>query len=227
MPTELTWLGHGTWSIRAGGQTILLDPFLDDNPKSPVKAADARADFILVSHGHFDHTSDLVSIAKRTGATVIANFEICSWLGRQGVDRTVAMNTGGWTQHPFGDVQLTAAVHSSSFHDGSYAGIAGGFVLRTGDGTVYFACDTALFADMERIGAGGIDVAVLPIGDVFTMGPEDAIEATRLIGPKRVLPSHYNTWPPIEQDSHRWAEMTRSRTDAEPVVLEPGESISL
>jgi len=165
MSTELTWLGHGTWSIRTAGQTILLDPFLDDSPTAPLKSEEVKADYILVSHGHGDHVSDAAKIARRTGATVISNYEICTWLSAQGVERTVGHNLGGGSQHSFGRVKLTLAHHSSSLPDGSNGGNPSGFLLTLADGTIYFACDTALFYDMKLIGAAGIDLAVLPIGD--------------------------------------------------------------
>ena len=224
---ELNWLGHGTWRIDAGGKTILLDPFLDDSPTAPIKAADAEADFILVSHGHFDHVADLVSIAKRTGATVCANFEICTWATGQGVEACEPMNTGGGIELPFGRVTLTPALHSSSLPDGSYGGDPGGWLIEAEGKRVYFACDTALFSDMELIGRGGLDLAIVPIGDRFTMGPADAVEAIKLLAPTKAAPAHYNTWPPIEQDAEAWAAQVREASGAEPVVLQPGESISL
>jgi L-ascorbate metabolism protein UlaG (beta-lactamase superfamily) len=226
MATQLTWLGHATWHIRTGGVDVLLDPFLDDSPVAQVKAAEVPADYILVSHGHFDHVADVVAIAKRTGATVLSNFEISQWLSAQGVDNTVGMNLGGGIQQPFGHVKMTIAHHSSQLPDGSDGGNPGGFLLTLPEGRIYFACDTALFGDMGLI-ASGVELAVLPIGDLFTMGPEDSVEAVKLIGPKRVTPNHYNTWPPIEQDADQWAESVRQQTDAEPVVLQVGESLSL
>ncbi len=227
MATELTWLGHGSWSISTGNHNVLLDPFLDDSPTAPVKADDVAADFILVSHGHFDHVSDVVKIAKRTGATVISNFEVCQWLAAKGVEKTHAQNIGGACDHPFGNVKMTIAHHSSSMPDGSYGGDPAGFLLTLADTTIYFACDTALFADMELIGKVGIDLAVIPIGDNFTMGPSDSVEAVRLIQPKRVAPAHYNTWPPISQDAEAWANQIRERTNAEPIVLTPGGQITV
>jgi L-ascorbate metabolism protein UlaG (beta-lactamase superfamily) len=229
MATQITWLGHNCWSIETAGQTVLLDPFLDQSPTAPVKAADVRADFILVSHGHFDHVADAAPIAKRTGATVLAGFEVGRWLVKQGVaeEKVVGMNPGGGIQQPFGRVEFTVAQHSSSTPDGGYGGVPGGFVLRLADGRVYFACDTALFLDMKLIGAGGLDLAVLPIGDLYTMGPDDAIDAVNLLQPKRVVPCHYNTWPNIQQNPVAWADRVRSHTAAEPVVLAPGEQISL
>ena len=228
MSAKLTWLGHGTFLIESGEHKILLDPFLDESPTAPIKAAEVECDFILVSHGHFDHVADLIAVAKRTGATVVSNFEICQWCEAQDVDKTEPMNTGGEIRLPFGTVKSTWAAHSSALPDGSNGGNPGGFVLTLADHRrVYFACDTALFADMQLIGAAGLDLAVLPIGDRFTMGPADSVEAVKLLAPKRVLPAHYNTWPPIEQDASAWADCVRSETDAEPVVIEPGEKIDL
>jgi L-ascorbate metabolism protein UlaG (beta-lactamase superfamily) len=227
MATEVTWLGHATWSVKTGAHTILIDPFLDDSPAAPIKAKDVEADFILVSHGHADHISDCAKIAKRTGALVISNFEICQWLAAQGVEKTLAHNLGGGSNHPFGRVKLTIAHHSSQLPDGSNGGNPSGFLLSLDEGNIYFACDTGLFYDMKLIGHAGIHLAVLPIGDLFTMGPHDALEAVKLIAPKRVVPSHFNTWPPIEQDAAAWAEQVRAETIAEPTILKPGESLTL
>jgi L-ascorbate metabolism protein UlaG (beta-lactamase superfamily) len=229
MTTSITWFGHNCWSIETGGKTILLDPFLDESPTAPVKAADVRTDYILVSHGHHDHIGEAVPIAKRTGATVLGNFEIGNWLKKQGVaaDKVISINPGSGVKLPFGHVKATLAQHSSSLSDGTYGGMAGGYLLTLGDARVYFACDTALFLDMKLIGSGGLDLAVLPIGDGFTMGPEDSLAAIKLLSPKRVAPCHYNTWPPIAQDAQAWAEQVRLHTAAEPIVLEPGGVISL
>ena len=227
MSIELTWYGHATWLISTGEHKILLDPFFDDNPSSPVKAADVEADTILVSHGHFDHIADVASIANRTGAQVYAVYEVANWLAtNHGVENANGMNIGGAVELPFGKVKMVPAIHSSGLPDGSYGGVAAGFLLKVGETKLYFACDTALFSDMQLIGAVGLDVAVLPIGDLFTMGPEDSVTATDFLKPKTVLPSHFNTWPPIEQDADAWTEMVKSRTGAFPVVLSPGESHS-
>ena len=228
MTTEITWLGHGSWAIETGGHTILLDPFLNDSPTSPVKADDVKADYILVSHGHFDHVADVASIANRTGATVVAAYEVSAWFESQhGVKNTVGMTLGGGIDLPLGRVTMTVAHHSSQLPDGSYGGNPAGFLLKLADGTIYFACDTALFSDMQLIGRAGIDLAVLPIGDLFTMGPADSIEAIKLIHPRRVAPAHYNTWPPIEQNAATWADSVRANTEAEPVVLNPGDKFTL
>lgn len=227
MATKLTWLGHGTWTIETAGTKILLDPFLDDNPTAPIRSDDVQADAILVSHGHFDHVADLVKIAKRTGATVISNYEICVWANKQGVEKVEYMNTGGAITQPWGRVKSTNAQHSSGLPDGSYGGNAGGFLLFLAGATIYFACDTALFEEMRYIGTAGIDLAVLPIGDRFTMGPDDSIEAIKRLNPKRVAPAHYNTWPPIAQDASAWANKVKAETKAEPIVLEPGSSVEI
>jgi len=223
MATKLTWLGHASWLIETEKHTVLLDPFLTDNPKASVKPADLKPDVILVSHGHFDHVADVAEIANANDSTVVAIYEIATWFAeKHGVKKTVGMNIGGSTEMDFGSVKMTHAIHSSQLPDGSYGGNPAGFVLSIGDVKIYFACDTALFSDMQLIGNQGIDVAVVPIGDLFTMGPEDSVEAIKLIGPRQVLPSHYDTWPPIEQDANDWADMVKSKTGAHPIVLKPG-----
>lgn len=229
MATTLTWLGHGTWLLHTGQHSVLIDPFLDDNPSAPVKSDQVAADYILISHGHADHVSDAAKIAKRTGASVISNFEICQWLAQQGVENAIGHNLGGGSDHPWGRVKLTLAHHSSSLPDGSNGGNPSGFLLTLKEGpkTLYFACDTALFYDMKLIGAAGVELAVLPIGDLFTMGPDDSLEAIRLLQPKRVIPSHYDTWPPIAQDASAWEARVKAETEAEPVVMKPGEKITL
>lgn len=229
MASELTWLGHGTWLIETSGKTIILDPFLDDNPAASVKADDVQVDYILVSHGHFDHVCDAASIAKRTGAMVVTNYEISEWLGtNHGVENRLGMNIGGGVSLPFGHVKMTLAFHSSMLPDGSNGGMPCGFLLTLEDDKkVYFACDTALFEDMKRIGSVGLDLAVVPIGDLFTMGPDDAHQAIQLLKPRRAVPDHYNTWPPIEQDAEAWAKVARTATLSEPIVVDPGGKITL
>ena len=219
---ELTWLGHSCWSIATGKYTLLVDPFLDDSPTAPIKADAAKADFILITHGHFDHIADAVKIANRTGATTVSNFEISQWLAKQGVKNAVGMNHGGATNLPFGRVKLTIAHHSSVLPDGTYGGNPAGFLLTLPAAKIYIAGDTALFGDMQLYGRDDLDLAILPIGDFYTMGPEDSIEAMKFLKPKRVAPCHYNTWPPIAQDAKAWAEKVRSQTSAIPETPEPG-----
>lgn len=229
MSLQLTWYGHNTWSLVSGKHTLLIDPFLDDNPACPIKADEVETDFILISHGHFDHVADAASIAKRTGAVVLACFEICNWLQAQGVaeEQCIGMNTGGGVDQPFGRLKMTLAHHSSSLPDGSYGGAAGGLLLEIDGQRLYFACDTALFLDMRLTAVGGLDLAVLPIGDLFTMGPADSLEAIKLLNPRRVAPCHYNTWPPIEQDAQAWATQVRQHTAAEAIVPFIGEAVTL
>ncbi|MGE0758502.1 MAG: metal-dependent hydrolase [Pirellulaceae bacterium] len=228
MSVDLTWLGHAAWKLTTGGKTVVIDPFLNDSPTAPCKADEVAADYVLVSHGHFDHCADAASIARRCRAPLLSNFEIATWFAKtHHVSDTVGMNLGGGVQLPIGRVELTLAFHSSQLPDGSYGGNPAGFLLRLDGANVYFACDTALFGDMQWIGQQGIDVAVLPIGDLFTMGPADAVEAVKRVAPRFVLPSHYNTWPPIAQDARAWAGRVRAETAAQPVVLQPGESWKL
>ncbi len=227
MSLVVTWLGHSCWTIRTDKHLLLIDPFLNDSPTAPCKAKDVSPDFILISHGHFDHIADAAEIAKRTSATVISNYEICSWLATQEVQNTIGGNLGGWSTHAFGRVQSTLAFHSSQLPDGSYGGAPGGFLFVIGDKRLYFACDTALFSDMQLIGAKGLDLAVLPIGDLFTMGPDDSLEAIKLLKPRHVLPTHYDTWPPIAQDAKLWAERVRTETGSTATVLRPGETLTI
>jgi L-ascorbate metabolism protein UlaG (beta-lactamase superfamily) len=224
MSTRVRWLGHAALLLESDGQKILIDPFFTGNPAAAITADEAAADFILVSHGHADHLGDAVAIAHRTGATVVANYEISEWLQKQGLTKVHGQQHGGGHVFPFGRVKLTLAFHGSALPDGSYGGNPCGFLLEFKDGTkVYDAADTGLFGDMRLIGEEGIDLAILPIGDNYTMGPDDALRAVKLLQPKKVLPIHYNTWPVIAQDANAWAARVRKETKAEPVVLKPGE----
>jgi L-ascorbate metabolism protein UlaG (beta-lactamase superfamily) len=227
MSTKVRWLGHAALAIETNRQHILIDPFLTGNPTAAVDAARAQADFILVSHGHGDHVGDSVAIAKRTGATVICNYEISEWLGKQGV-KAHGQQHGGGHQFPFGRVKLTLAFHGSMLPDGSNGGNPCGFLITLNDGKkIYDAADTGLFGDMRLIGEEGIDLAILPIGDNYTMGPDDALRAVKLLEPKKVLPIHYNTFPIIAQDAQAWAKRVRAETKAEPIILEPGQELTL
>lgn len=228
MSVELTWYGHATWMLSTAEHKILVDPFFADNPATDVDPADIEADFVLITHGHFDHVADAASITNRCGAKLVANYEIATWFAeKHGVADPIGMNLGGTVSLPFGSAKMTLAHHSSQLPDGSYGGNPGGFVVETSGRRIYFAGDTALFSDMSLIGNQTLDAAILPIGDLFTMGIDDSVKATRLLSPKVVVPGHYNTWPPIEQDCSSWAKMISDETDARPVVLGVGETVAL
>jgi L-ascorbate metabolism protein UlaG (beta-lactamase superfamily) len=172
--------------------------------------------------------SDAAEIANRCKATLIANYEIATWFANQHrVASTIGMNIGGRLQTSFGSVKMVNAVHSSQLPDGSYGGNPGGFLLAIDGKNIYFACDTALSMEMQCLANNTIDVAVLPIGDLFTMGVDDSLLAIDWLKPKTVLPTHYNTWPPISQDAVAWAEKVRSRSRCQPIVLAPGETYQL
>lgn len=225
MTNTLTWLGHAALFLQIGETRLLVDPFLSGNPQAAMKADSVPADYILVTHGHSDHVGDTISIAKRTEATVISNAEIATWLGRQGV-KTHGQHLGGGFTYPFGYLKMTYALHGSALPDGSYGGNPGGFLLTTPDEhRVYIAGDTGLFGDMQLIGAGGLDLAVLPIGDNYTMGPADALQAVKFLKPKVVVPIHYNTFALIQQDAVAWAALVEKETASRVKLLKPGESL--
>jgi L-ascorbate metabolism protein UlaG (beta-lactamase superfamily) len=224
---KLTWHGHSCFTLTTDdGTLVMIDPWLNENPKSDIKTSDVEAlDYILVSHGHFDHFADCVELAKQTGATVVSTFELVSFVGTQGHEKGHGMNIGGGYQFPFGRVKLTPALHTGSVagdDEGAYTTDCAGFLITLNSGTrLYHAGDTALITDMQLL-QGQVDVALLPIGDNFTMGPDDAVRAVEMIGPRTVIPMHYDTFPVIEQDAHAFGEQVGGR--AEVVVLEPGGS---
>ena len=228
MATRVRWLGHACLMVETDGSRLLIDPFLTGNPKAAAEAGEVQADFILVSHGHADHLGDAIDIARRTGATVIANYEIAGWLQKKGVAKVHGQQHGGSHAFSFGRVKLTQAFHGSALPDGSNGGNPCGFLVSCNDGKkIYDAADTGLFGDMRLIGEEGLDLAILPLGDNFTMGPDDALRAVEFLQARKVLPIHYNTWDLIAQDARAWAERVRQQTKTEPVVLEPGQWLNV
>lgn len=225
MTVKITWLGHAAFLFDFDGFQVLTDPYLNGNPAAALKHAELAPDLILVSHGHHDHVGDTAALAEKFDIPVISNPEICGWLEGHGVRKTLPLYISGERRTEFGSVKAVSAVHGSSMPDGSYGGLALGFVLTDKDDRrIYFAGDTGLFGDMALIGERLIDVAILPIGGIYTMGPEDSIRALRLIHPRMVIPMHFNTWDTIRQDIAVWECEVKRQVSAEPVVLKPGES---
>jgi L-ascorbate metabolism protein UlaG (beta-lactamase superfamily) len=227
MGIALTWYGHASLLLEVEGTRLLIDPFLTGNPAAAIAAEQVTADYILVTHGHGDHIADAVRIAKRTDATIVANAEISNWLTSQGV-KTHAQHIGGGFHYPFGYLKLTLALHGSALPDGSNGGNPVGFLLTTLAGPkIYIAGDTGLFGDMRLIGEEGVALAVLPIGDNYTMGPDDALRAVRLLQPQHVIPYHYNTWGLIAQDGPAWVERVNTETETRAYLIQPGETFRL
>lgn len=222
MTVTVTWHGHATFSLDVNGTKMIVDPFLKgNNPVATTAADEIDVEYVLLTHGHGDHVADALDIATRCQATIIANYEICNWYGGKGYEKVHAQHIGGGFQHPFGHVKLTPAWHGSSMPDGSYAGMPAGLLLTVDDGKkIYIAGDTGLFSDMSLIGRGGLDLAILPIGDNFTMGVDDSIAAIDFLKPQAVIPCHYNTFDLIAVDVNAWATRVTDETGATPVVLD-------
>ncbi len=218
MAITLTYLGHSGFLVESGGHRIAIDPFLTGNPLATMRPEEIVCQSIVLTHGHRDHFGDTLAIARANDATVYAAFEICEYCGGQGVASTEPMNPGGRVNAGFGFVALTQALHSSSL-DGRYMGMPCGAIVGVGDVTLYHCGDTTIFGDMRLLGEiYRPDVAMVPIGDRFTMGPELATRAAELIRPKVAIPVHYDTWPPIEQDP-----ATFKPEGVEVKVMRPGE----
>jgi L-ascorbate metabolism protein UlaG (beta-lactamase superfamily) len=218
----LRYIGHSAFTLEADGKVIAIDPFITGNPSATVQVEDVEPTTILLTHAHDDHVGDTVKLADRTGAKVVAQVELAGFLKGKGCD-TITPNYGGTAAFDGGTVKLTPAWHTSAHSEGGPLGQPAGLIVRFYGKTFYFAGDTALFLDMQLIGDEGIDVAVLPIGDYFTMGPDDAVRAAKFVRARHVIPCHYNTFPPIQQDPEEFKKKVEEQTAAKCVVLAPGE----
>ena len=216
---KVRFLGHACFLLDDGTTRILIDPFLTGNPLSAVGAEDVEADYILVTHGHGDHVGDAAAIAHRTGATICCSVDLAEGLFDDPALNVITGNLGGWMKFPFGAVKFVSAIHGS----GVPGALANGFIIELDGKRVYHAGDTALHADMALLAEEAIDAALLPIGDVYTMGPTDALRAAKMIAPKLVIPMHYNTFPAIEQDADAFAASVTAAGIAAK-VLTPGET---
>lgn len=227
---NVTYFGHSALQIEAGGLTILVDPFISGNELATgvVTADELAPDYILLTHAHGDHWGDTSSIALRTGAQIIANYEITTYVqSKHGYDNTFAMNTGGSWKFAFGRATMTYARHSSSFPDGTYGGNPNGFMLEVDGKTIYLSGDTSPFTEMAWLAETfKIDAAFLPVGDCYTMGPEESLRAIKLLNPALTIPVHYNTFPYIEIDVDQWAADVRN-AGFSPRVMAPGETITI
>lgn len=225
---EFTFFGHACFSVVLEGKDVLFDPFISPNEKAKsVDVNEILADYILISHGHEDHVADVEAIAKRTGAKLVSNFEIISWFESKGIENGHPMNHGGEWGFDFGKVKYVNAVHSSVMPDGSYGGNPGGFILKNKEVTFYYAGDTALHMDMKLIGEyEKLDFAVLPIGNNFTMGVDDAVIASDFIKCDKIIGIHYDTFGYIEID-HEEAKRKFAAKGKELILLEIGQTIQI
>jgi L-ascorbate metabolism protein UlaG (beta-lactamase superfamily) len=224
----LTYFGHATFGIETDeGLHLVIDPFFGDNPACSTSVDDVRADFILLTHGHYDHVADAIPLAERTGATIIASHEISEYMAKQGL-AVSAQHIGGGVRYPFGHVKMTPALHGGMLElpgGEGYTTVPAGFLITLNGGVrVYVAGDTALLMEMQLLNRR-VDLAILPIGDRYTMGPDDAVRAVDMIEPTTVVPCHYDTWPPIEQDAGAFRDAVGDRARVE--LMTPGGRLDL
>lgn len=224
---KLTYWSHSCFLLETSSHRLVIDPFLSGNPKAEIGPTDVNCDFVLVTHGHNDHVGDAVEIAKANEATIIANYETASFCGKQGAN-VHPMHIGGAFDFPFGRLKLTIAHHGSGYESGDdmiYMGNPAGILVFSGGKTLFHAGDTGLFLDMQLIAERHpIDVALLPIGDNFTMGPEDAAKAVEFLKPKIAVPMHYGTFDVIDVDPAKFAELA-AETGSEIKVLGIGDAL--
>jgi L-ascorbate metabolism protein UlaG (beta-lactamase superfamily) len=226
--TDIRFLGHSCFELSDGNVRVLVDPFLTGNPKAAASADEVQPDVILLTHGHGDHYGDVVDIAKRTGATVVALVEIAGELGEQGVEDVRDPNIGGTVKFDWGWVKLTPAWHTSTTPNGTVT-VPAGLLIHIGGKLVYHLGDTALFSDLQLVSRRGdqVDVALVPIGGHYTMDRYDAVTAVEFVNPITVIPCHYGTFPPIETDAEAFKSDVEGSTGASVVLLEPGQSHSV
>jgi L-ascorbate metabolism protein UlaG (beta-lactamase superfamily) len=223
--TEVRFLGHACFTLSDGDTTVLIDPFLTGNPKAAIAADDVPATTILLTHGHSDHIGDTVSIAKRTGASVMAIVELAGEIGEEGVD-VADPNLGGTVKYDWGWAKLVPAWHTSTTPKGT-VNTPAGLLINFKDTIIYHLGDTSLFSDLQLVGKHHpIDLALMCIGGHYTMDRVDAVDAAELVGAKTVIPCHYNTFPPIETDAEAFKSDVESATSSNVVVLDPGETHS-
>ncbi|MDE2975487.1 MAG: metal-dependent hydrolase [Gemmatimonadota bacterium] len=225
---KLTFHGQSAFTVETeDGTRLVIDPFFDDSPVSDIKRAEAGpVDYVLCTHGHFDHFADAIPLARETGATLVSTFEIVSFAETQGIANTHPMHIGGAFDFPFGRAKMTPAIHGGQVHGdetGRFTTTPGGFLLHLDGRRIYHAGDTALTLDLQLL-RGKVDVAILPIGDNFTMGPEDAAAAVGLVEPEVVIPVHYDTWPLIAQDPERFRDLVGDRARVQ--VMGPGDAFA-
>lgn len=224
---KLTFYGHACFLLQLNNAKILFDPAMTMLQTPGVEATKMEADFLLISHGHGDHIADAADIAKRTQATVVSNYEITTWLNNQGIDKTQPLNHGGKWDFEFGSVKYVNAIHSSSLPDGSNGGNPGGFIIKSEEGEVYYAGDTALTVDMKLIGDyHSLRAALLPIGDCFTMGIEDAVIASDFINCNKIIGMHYDTFLPITID-HNEAKTKFAKAGKELILMDINQTIEI
>jgi L-ascorbate metabolism protein UlaG (beta-lactamase superfamily) len=225
---KFTYYGHSCFRVEIAGKQLLFDPFLSEgNGGEVIDANTIPADFILLSHGHFDHISHAEHIARRTGANIICNWEMYEWYKKKGLENISPVNTGGLVKFDFGTVKCVVAHHSSGLPDGSYGGNPMGFVIKSAEGNFYYGGDTALTLDMQLIPSFAVlNFAVFPIGDRITMGFEDASRAAHMVSCQKIVGVHYNTWPLIEIDVEK-AKSHFSRNGLELQLPVVGTTIDL